>query len=153
MQMEDTGQFKSASAAVDTLAAIELPRLDGVSVLVVDDEPDARGFVTRILEGRGARALPVANMDEALTALRGGAIDILLSDIGMPEADGYELMHRVRTLDVKAASRVPAIALTAYARPEDRQRSLLAGYQMHISKPVEARELIAGIASLLKVAR
>jgi CheY-like chemotaxis protein len=79
--------------------------------------------------------------------------DVLLSDIGMPDMDGYELMRRVRQLDAARAGPIPAIAVTAYARPEDRQRSLLAGYQMHLSKPIEARELVAGIASLLRLSR
>ena len=79
--------------------------------------------------------------------------DIMLSDIGMPEMNGYDLMRRVRALESPHARRIPAIALTAYARPEDRQRSLIAGYQMHISKPIEARELVAGMASLLDVTR
>jgi CheY-like chemotaxis protein len=79
-------------------------------------------------------------------------VDILVSDIGMPDMDGYELIQRVRALDASDVQRMPAIALTAYARADDRQRSLLAGYQMHLAKPVEARELVAGIASLLRLA-
>ena len=79
--------------------------------------------------------------------------DILLSDIGMPDMDGYELMRRVRRSTTPDRARMPAIAVTAYARPEDRQRSLLAGYQMHLSKPIEATELVAAIASLLRLSR
>jgi CheY-like chemotaxis protein len=79
--------------------------------------------------------------------------DVMLSDIGMPDMDGYELMRRVRLLDEARGGPIAAIAVTAYARPEDRQRSLLAGYQMHLSKPIEARELVAGIASLLRLTR
>jgi CheY-like chemotaxis protein len=71
----------------------------------------------------------------------------------MPDMDGYELMRQVRNLDTSRASPIPAIAVTAYARAEDRQRSLLAGYQMHLSKPIEARELIAAISSLLRLSR
>jgi CheY-like chemotaxis protein len=80
--------------------------------------------------------------------LQSHTFDLLLSDIGMPEMDGYALIRRVRTLSSPANS-IPAIAVTAYARAEDRQRSLLAGYQMHISKPVEPQEFVAGIASLV----
>jgi PAS domain S-box-containing protein len=153
MQPEDTGHFKSLAATPDALIGIELPRLDDICVLVVDDELDARDLIARILEGCGARTLCVPNAVAALETLCRERVDILLSDIGMPHMDGYEFIRRVRALDAPNIRRVPAIALTAYARPEDRQRSLLAGYQMHISKPVEARELIAGIASLLRVSR
>src|SRR5262249_48374662 len=131
--------------------AIELPRLDGVSVLIVDDEPDGRALVARILQGRGAQPTSAGSAQEALEMLDKRSFDILLSDIGMPDVDGYELMRRTRLLDSRRENPLPAIAITAYARPEDRQRSLLAGYQMHLAKPIEARELIAGIASLLRL--
>jgi CheY-like chemotaxis protein len=79
--------------------------------------------------------------------------DILLSDIGMPKLDGLDLIRRVRLLDACRSGPIPAIAITAYARPEDRQRSLLAGFHMHLSKPIEAAELIASIAGLLQLSR
>jgi len=92
--------------------------------------------------------------DEALKYLADGQFDVLLSDIGMPTMDGYELMRRTRAQEATLKrNRIAAVAITAYARPEDRQRSLLAGYQMHLAKPIEARELIAGIASLLDLTR
>jgi len=153
MPSEDTGHFKSPSTPSDALAGIELPRLDDIRILVVDDEADAGDLAIRILEGCGARTICVSTAAAALETLSQERVDVLISDIGMPRVDGYELIGRVRALDSPQVRRIPAIALTAYARPEDRQRSLLAGYQMHISKPVEARELIAGIASLLKVSR
>jgi PAS domain S-box-containing protein len=137
----------------DPLEAIELPRLDSANVLIVDDEPDGRQLMVRILEGRGARVTAVAGGIEALQLLQSGAFDILVSDIGMPDLDGYELMRRARLLDSGRPGPIPAIAVTAYARAEDRQRSLLAGYQMHLAKPIEARELVAGIASLLHLRR
>jgi signal transduction histidine kinase/ActR/RegA family two-component response regulator len=137
----------------DPLEAIELPRLDNTNLLVVDDEPDGRQLMVRILEGRGARVTAVAGGAEALELLRKHSFDILVSDIGMPDLDGYELMRRVRELDSRRTGPIPAIAVTAYARAEDRQRSLLAGYQMHLAKPIEARELVAGIASLLHLSR
>jgi PAS domain S-box-containing protein len=140
-------------SGADTLEERILPRLDGVAVLVVDDEPDARILMTRILEDSGARTVCATSAVEALDVLARERVDLLLSDIGMPGVNGYDLMRRIRALDAPHVRRIPAIALTAYARPEDRQRSLLAGYQMHVSKPVEARELIAGMASLLDVAR
>jgi PAS domain S-box-containing protein len=133
-------------------AAIELPRLENLRILVVDDEPDGRALLARILHERGAIAVCTGNAQIALESLQSHTFDLLLSDIGMPEMDGYALIRRVRTLSSPANS-IPAIAVTAYARAEDRQRSLLAGYQMHISKPVETPELIAAIASLLKVWR
>jgi CheY-like chemotaxis protein len=85
--------------------------------------------------------------------LHTGSVDILVSDIGMPDCDGYKFIQQIRMCEPKKVRNIPAIALTAYARADDRQRALLAGYQMHLAKPVEPRELIAGIASLLNVQR
>lgn len=132
--------------------AFELPRLENMRILVVDDEPDGRALLARILQERGAIPVCTGNAQVALESLQNQKFDLLLSDIGMPEMDGYALIRRVRGLSSPMKS-IPAIAVTAYARAEDRQRSLLAGYQMHISKPVETPELIAAIASLLKVWR
>ncbi len=127
-----------------------LPALTGITILVVDDEADARALISRLLEERGAKCLCAVDAHEALGMLERQSIDLLLSDIGLPKMDGYELIRQVRK--AQAGQRVvPAIALTAYARSEDRQRALLSGYQMHISKPVEALELIAGIASLVNI--
>jgi PAS domain S-box-containing protein len=153
VRSEDAARIQRPAVASDPLEAIELPRLENVSVLIVDDEPDGRALIARIIEGRGARAVCASNANEALELLSREHFDLLLSDIGMPDLDGYELMRRVRLLDSKRTGPIPAIAVTAYARPEDRQRSLLAGYHMHLSKPVEARELVAGIASLLHLSR
>ncbi len=144
---EVIGKLKPAVAS-DPLEYIDLPMLDGVKVLIVDDERDGRMLVARILEGRGALPECAAGALEALELLDKQPFDILLSDIGMPDIDGYELIRRVRALKGES---IPAIAVTAYARPEDRQRALLAGYQMHLSKPIEAMELIAGVASLLRL--
>jgi PAS domain S-box-containing protein len=144
---ESVSEFKPAATS-DPLESINLPMLSGVKVLIVDDERDGRMLVARILEGRGAQPECAANAVEALELLTQQSFDIMLSDIGMPEVDGYELMRRVRALKGES---IPAIAVTAYARPEDRQRALLAGYHMHLSKPIEATELIAGIASLLRL--
>jgi PAS domain S-box-containing protein len=150
---EENERVKGLVLTTDPLDAIELPRLDGVAVLVVDDEPDGRALIARILEGRGARAACASSAAEAIGLLGTEDFDILLSDIGMPDVDGYELIRRVRALDSTRASPLPAIAVTAYARPDDRQRSLLAGYQMHLAKPVEAREIVAAIASLMHLSR
>ena len=137
----------------DPLQEIELPRLDGVTVLIVDDEPDGRALIARILDGRGATTVCASGAGQALELLEKRKFDVLLSDIGMPEMDGYALIGRARLLDSRRAGPIPAIAVTAYARPEDRQRSLLAGYQMHLSKPIEAFELIAAIAGLLRLSK
>lgn len=150
---QDVERSQRLPVLADPLEAIELPRLDGTNLLVVDDEPDGRQLMVRVLEGRGARVTAVARGAEALELLRKHSFDILVSDIGMPDLDGYELMRRVRELDSTRPGPIPAIAVTAYARAEDRQRSLLAGYQMHLAKPIEARELVAGIASLLHLSR
>jgi PAS domain S-box-containing protein len=126
--------------------------LDGLRVLVVDDEADARELFTVLLQQRGARVTAVASSDEALTVLAetppGDRPDILLADIGMPEMDGYQLIARVRALEPGQGGQIPAVALTAHAGCEDRNRSLLAGFQKHLSKPVEPAELAAVVAHL-----
>jgi PAS domain S-box-containing protein len=140
-------------AAVDSLDQAELPRLEGIRVLVVDDEQDGRTLVARILDGQGANPVCASSATEALELLSRERFDLLLSDIGMPDINGYELIGKVRELDKSRSRPLPAIALTAYARTEDRQRSLLAGFHMHLSKPTEARELIASIAGLLHLSQ
>lgn len=122
----------------------DLPRLTGVRVLVVDDEPDARELIQRLLLECEAQVILAASADEALIAIGKERFDVILSDIGMPERDGYSLMEAVR----RGGCRIPAAALTAFARSEDRTRALSAGYQTHIAKPVEPAELLATVASL-----
>jgi CheY-like chemotaxis protein len=143
----------AAAAAAPPPEPIELPRLDGARILVVDDEPDTRELMQRVIEGRGAHVDAASSAADALRRLRAGApYDLMVSDIGMPETDGYELIRRLRDLEQSEGARaLPAIAATAYARAEDRQRSLLAGYQLHIAKPVEPGELVAAVSSLLRV--
>ncbi|HEY9420205.1 MAG TPA: ATP-binding protein [Thermoanaerobaculia bacterium] len=128
------------------------PTLDlrGIRVLVVDDEPDARETLQQILEHCNAEVLTVASAREALEALQRWRPDILVSDIGMPGEDGYELIRKVRELPADRGGRTPAAALTAFARGEDRRRALLAGFQMHIAKPVEVKELAAVVANLVR---
>ena len=121
---------------------------DGLRILVVEDEPDTRDFLKRLLEGRGAAVLVASSVEQALRLFRSGSPDLLISDIGLPELDGYDLMRMVRAEPASGAHTMPAIAVTAYARPEDRMRALRAGYQTHISKPVEPAELLAAVASL-----
>ena len=126
---------------------LTLPRLESTTVLVVDDDADGRTMVARILEEYGATVLSAADAAGALQYLAEQPVDVLVSDIGMPIMDGYEMIRGLRGADLPTRN-IPAIALTAYARPEDRERALLSGFQLHLAKPVEARELVAGVAAL-----
>jgi CheY-like chemotaxis protein/nitrogen-specific signal transduction histidine kinase len=133
------------------LPKIEEPPADlsGLKVLVVDDEPDARSLIQRVLEDCRASVVTAASADEAVRILEHEAPDVLISDVGMPGEDGYSLIRRVRLL-TDGNAHVPAIALTAYARTEDRVKAIQAGFQLHLSKPVEAMELIAMVESLVR---
>jgi PAS domain S-box-containing protein len=122
--------------------------LEGLTVLVVDDDQDSRELIRAVLQQRGARVVGTASTDEALKLLRAENADVLLSDVEMPGEDGYALIQKVRALPPEDGGRVPAAALTAYARREDRVKTLLAGYQIHLAKPVEPEELVTAVASL-----
>lgn len=122
--------------------------LKGMKILVVDDEDDTREFVRNLLEQNAASVITVASAADAVDALQRERPDLLLSDLGMPEEDGFSLIRRVRALPTDRGGRTPAVALTAYARSEDRTRAMLAGFQNHVSKPVVANELLAVLASL-----
>jgi PAS domain S-box-containing protein len=126
------------------------PRLDGLRILIVDDDADIRDLLTYTLEVCGAEVMAAASADEAIAVLTASStpMDILISDIGMPDEDGYALLRRVRALEPEHKGGIPAIALTAYARTQDRRAALLAGFQSHVAKPVEPAELIAVIANL-----
>jgi PAS domain S-box-containing protein len=130
----------------DTVCSENL--LDGVKVLVVDDEQDARDLVRLVLEDCHAKVVLAGSAAEGYLLLRRERPDVLLSDIGMPGEDGYEFIRRVRMLSSAEGGDVPAAALTAFARSEDRRRALMAGYQSHIAKPVEPAELVTIVASL-----
>jgi PAS domain S-box-containing protein len=119
--------------------------LAGLRVLVVDDSEDIRRLFATILERHGAKALLAHSAEEALARLEDGAPDVLLSDIGLPIEDGYSLIRRVRT---EKGSRIPAAALTAYARADDQAVALEAGFQMHLTKPIEQGDLVAAVARL-----
>ncbi|WGV24694.1 hybrid sensor histidine kinase/response regulator [Halotia branconii] len=125
-----------------------LPTLNGLRVLVVDDEPDARQLIATVLGQYGAQVMAVASAFEALLAVPQFHPDILVSDIGMPQEDGYALIRQLRTLSQEQGGRIPAVALTAYARTEDRTQALLAGFQLHVPKPVNPTELAAVVANL-----
>jgi PAS domain S-box-containing protein len=126
------------------------PGLDGLRILIVDDDADIRALLIYTLEVCGAEVMAAASADEAISALTASSppMDILISDIGMPDEDGYALLRRVRALEPENGGGIPAIALTAYARTQDRRAALLAGFQSHVAKPVEHAELIAVIANL-----
>ena len=123
--------------------------LTGIKALVIDDEPDARGLIKWVLANSKADVLMAASAAEGLELLKNQRPDILISDIGMPEKDGYHLIRAVRNLPPSNGGKTPAIALTAFARSEDRTRALLAGYQIHLAKPIEPQELLATVASLV----
>jgi signal transduction histidine kinase/ActR/RegA family two-component response regulator len=122
--------------------------LSAIKILVVDDEPDARDMIRRVLEECNAEVLTAASASEALTMIEPARPHLLVSDIGMPEIDGYEFLRRVRKLSQKIGVHIPAVALTAYAGPEDKTRALRAGFLVHIAKPVEPSELVATLANL-----
>ncbi len=136
-------------AGATAASQLDHPSLQGITVLAIDDEPDARNLLKRVLEDCGARVLLADSAREGFEILQREQPDILISDIGMPGEDGYALIRRVRQLSPEKGGRIPAAALSAFARPEDRTRALRAGYQMHLSKPVEPTELTAVIASLV----
>ena len=123
------------------------PALQGLHVLVVDDEPETRDLLVTVLSRCGAEVRSSASAQDALDALKAWHVDVLVSDIGMPGEDGYDLIRKVRAMDPACGGRIPAVALTAYARVEDRLRALSAGFQMHVAKPVEPLELATVVAS------
>lgn len=124
--------------------------LGGIRVLAIDDEADSRELLSVLLAEYGAQVMAVASHSEFLEAVESFAPDVLVSDIGMPEVDGYSLLRQVRCLSPDRGGKIPAIALTAYARVEDFQRALAAGFQMHVSKPVDPAVLAAAIFDLWK---
>jgi CheY-like chemotaxis protein len=132
-------------------ATREALALTGLHVLVVDDEADARELLVTVLEQFGAVPRAAGSVAEAVKVLREFRADVLVSDIGMPGEDGYVLLRRLRALEAERGSPgIPAVALTAYARGEDRRRALLAGFRMHVPKPVEPAELAEAIARAVR---
>jgi signal transduction histidine kinase/ActR/RegA family two-component response regulator len=139
------------AATVSRASLTGLPTLDGLRVLVVDDEADARDLIGVILRGRGAAVDAVASATDALDAIERARPDVVVSDISMPESDGYEFIRELRRREAEAgdaAAATPAVALTAYARSQDRERALAAGFQVHLAKPVEPDDLIVAVAEL-----
>ena len=123
--------------------------LKGLRVLVVDDEADARELMRIVLRSSGAEVMSAASAAEAFEHVEQWHPDILVSDIGLPDVDGYALIQKLRTLEAERGWSIPALAVTAYARVEDRTRALSSGFQMHVAKPLEPADLVAAITSLL----
>ncbi|APR84956.1 two-component sensor histidine kinase [Minicystis rosea] len=161
IRAESDGEGRGATFTVSLPIAVEVrgerdvpspmsarDALDGVKVLVVDDEPDARDLVCRFLADCDAEVVCVGSASEALDTLPSFRPDVLVSDIGMPDLDGYHLMRSVRALAPARGGDTPAVALTAFARDEDRLHALRAGYQVHLTKPVDQTELVVVVANL-----
>lgn len=149
------GRLRAASLPLEAPSPTPLgfecpPEVAGLRVLVVEDEPDTRNLLVMLLELCHAQVLSASSAQEARELVAAEAPDLMISDIGMPGGDGYALIRDVRSMPVDRVSRVPAIALTAYARAEDRDRALRAGFDEHLSKPVEPSDLMRAIASLAR---
>jgi PAS domain S-box-containing protein len=149
-------QVDSSGSRVHPAARDLLPpddgtdRLDGLTILVVDDEPDTRELLKQGLEYCGAKVSVAGSAAEAVDSIVASVPDILISDVGMPGIDGYDLIRQIRELPKDKGGKVAAIALTAYTRTEDRLQALRAGYDMHVPKPVELAELVAVAVSVLR---
>ena len=127
-----------------------LERLDGLHILLVEDNGDGREVMSMMIEQAGARVTAVASAGEAREALESLQPDVLVSDIGLPDEDGYELVRRLRSREAERGGFLPAVALTGFVRTEDRARVLAAGFQVHVPKPVDTAEMIAAIAAVTR---
>lgn len=149
MQLQEEGAPRiHPTAETDPGENLSLPRLEGVHVFSVDDEPDAGELLRMVLEDQGARVTSFTSAEEALAALKTTKPMVLICDVGMPKMDGYQFIRTLRAEEPRI-QRIPALALTAFARAEDRKRSLVAGYQAHLAKPFDVGELILVIADLV----
>jgi CheY-like chemotaxis protein len=146
-------EARQAGVPSNTLTSPRLtfdrPReVEGLRVLVVDDERDARELVAALLESCKVVVTAVSNAADAFEVVRSRSVDAVISDIAMPVEDGLSLIRRIRQLQREEGGRIPAVALTAYARLEDRTRALRAGFDSHVAKPVDPSELVAVLASI-----
>ena len=130
---------------------INLPRLDDLNILIVDDEADARDLLVTVLTGQGANVFAAATVAEAVANFHAQPTDLIVSDIEMPDEDGFSLIKKLREFNKTQVRKIPAIALTAHARPSERLKVLSAGFQTHLAKPVETAELLAVIASFAEL--
>jgi PAS domain S-box-containing protein len=149
------GQFEDENdprvhptAETQAIESFALPNLEGVHVFSVDDERDARELLQAVLEARGAKVTSFNSAEDALAALKTSKPSVLVCDIGMPKMDGYQLIRTLRASE-PLGERIPALALTAFARAEDRKRSLVAGYQAHLAKPFDVGEFVLILANLI----
>ncbi len=127
----------------------DMPSLEGRHVIAVDDEEDARNLLKVILEEQGATVTTAASADDAMRALERQKPDLIVSDISMPDEDGYTFIRKVRARGIERGGEIPAIALTAFARPEDQAAALAAGFQIHLSKPIDPARLVSSVARML----
>ena len=127
--------------------------LYGIKILVVDDDADTRELLEWVLKRTGAEVVLAASAREALEAVERSKPQVLVSDIAMPEEDGYSLVRKIRALPAERGGRIPAVALTAHSLIQDRLQSLRAGFQSHVPKPVVPEELVAVIVSVIHLKR
>jgi CheY-like chemotaxis protein len=147
LRAEEPRVYTRSRSADGTMVA---PNLSGIHVLTVDDEPDALMLVSEILEAAGARVTTAPSAEQALEKLTAETPDVIVADLGMPRMDGFAFINRLRGHDNASVREVPAAALTAYARSEDRMKALKAGFQIHLAKPIDPAELVTTIASLAR---
>ena len=143
-QVHPKAESESVSGQIDD-------DLSGLKILVVDDETDSRELLRVTLKNRGANVVMASSAAYALATVKQETFDLIISDIGMPDEDGFSLIKKIRSLPVEKGGKTPALALTAYARAEDRIKALHSGFQMHISKPIDLGELIAIVSSLTEI--
>jgi CheY-like chemotaxis protein len=143
------GEQKIGAPAVADDRMLATARLDGLRILVVDDEADARRLVSKVLAEAGASTMLAGSVREAITALKTERFQVLLSDLGLPDEDGFDLIRQVRDSGY-TAQQLPAVALTAFANKTHAHNALLGGYQIHVPKPVDPGELVAVVASLAR---
>ena len=147
-EQKETDAANPVAPTDEVISLDGLPSLAGLKVLVVDDEADTRELIREVLKECGSEVILSCSAAEALEALEAHKPDILISDLGMPDEDGYSLISKIRALPSDRGGHIPAAALTAYARAEDRMRVLRSGFQFHLPKPVDSAELVTVVASL-----
>jgi CheY-like chemotaxis protein len=146
----DTGENRQHAKPNGQDGLLHTRDLTGIKVMVVDDQADAIALVKRIMEDRGATVTACTSAAECLACVPKQRPDVIIMDIGMPDMDGYQLIGKLRALTPDQGGRTPAVALTAFARSEDRRQAMLAGFDVHVAKPVEPSELVAVVSRLAR---